>query len=145
MSPLDPGNLAGELSGDDEGNWLAEINTTPLVDVMLVLLIVFMVTMPVLTHTLEVELPRASATPQRPAAQRLTVAIDRQGALSLDGQPLSRDHLRGRLADAQARDADTELHIAADRSVAFEQVTDTMALASAVGLTRIGFVTEPRR
>ncbi len=141
MSPLEP---AGSQSGDQDDGWLAEINTTPLVDVMLVLLIVFMVTMPVLTHSLEVELPRASATPQSAATQRLTVTIDAQGALSLDGQPRSPDSLRGLLADARMRNADTELHIAADRTVPFERVTDTMAMASAVGLTRIGFVTEPR-
>jgi biopolymer transport protein ExbD len=136
MSPLE--------DGDGEPGLLAEINTTPLVDVMLVLLIVFMVTMPVLTHALKVDLPRTQASPlDRPPA-RVTLTIDATGALRLDDAPVAADALGERLRQAASVSSDIELHIAADRAVPFERVTDAMSAARTAGLTKIGFVTQPR-
>jgi len=121
---------------------LAEINMVPLIDVMLVLLVIFIVTTPLLTHAVKVDLPRAAADATPPQAP-VQLAIRDNGDLYWDGEPVSQDTLVERMHAAAGRTPLPELRIHADRLTPYERVAQTMALASRQGLTRIGFVTTP--
>ncbi|GJH04978.1 biopolymer transporter ExbD [Paraburkholderia terrae] len=121
-----------------------EINMTPLVDVMLVLLIVFMVTIPVIRHAVKIDLPHASSQKEDTKPAQVTIAIDADGNLMWDEQKISDDMLQAKIAAAAQREPQPELHLSADRKVAYEKVAQVMSAAQAGGLTKIGFVTEPK-
>jgi biopolymer transport protein ExbD len=125
---------------------MAEINTTPLVDVMLVLLVIFIITAPLFRQAVQIDLPQVDAgkLDDKPAA--LQVAIDESGRLFLDSEPIGRDGLlaRFRLA-AGAGKAAPEMHLHADRHTRYEQLTDVMALAQGAGIQKIAFVTTQAR
>ncbi len=122
---------------------MAEINTTPLVDVMLVLLIIFIITAPLLTHSVNVDLPRASSAPVEHKPATLQVSIDADGKVSLAGEAVSPTELESRFRDAVGRDAQVEMHLMADRATRYEAVAETMSAARRAGLSKIGFVTQP--
>jgi biopolymer transport protein ExbD len=122
---------------------MAEINTTPLVDVMLVLLIIFIITAPLMTHSVPVDLPRASSTPTPEKPLTLPVSITADGGVFLNGEKLDGDALEARFRDAVARDRGAELHLMADRAVRYEAVAETMSAARRAGVAKIGFVTQP--
>ena len=122
---------------------MAEINTTPLVDVMLVLLIIFIITAPLMTHSVKVDLPRAASTPTPDKPLTLQVSIDADNAIFVGSEAVDRDSLESRFRDAVARDANVEMHLKADRSTRYESVAETMSAARRAGLTKIGFVTQP--
>lgn len=122
---------------------MAEINTTPLVDVMLVLLIIFMMTAPLMTHSVPVELPRAASTPTPEKPVALQVTIDAKGQIHVGAERVDRERLEERFRAAVARDAKVELHLQADRNTRYEGVAETISAARRAGLTRIGFVTQP--
>jgi biopolymer transport protein ExbD len=121
---------------------LAEINMVPLIDVMLVLLVIFIVTAPLLTHAVKVDLPRATAD-STPPQSPVELAIRDNGDLYWNGEPVSQDALAQRMQQAAQRTPAPELRIRADRQTPYERVAEAMALASRLGLTRIGFVTLP--
>jgi biopolymer transport protein ExbD len=121
---------------------LAEINMVPLIDVMLVLLVIFIVTAPLLTHAVKVDLPRATADASQPQAP-VQLAIRDNGDLYWNGEPVNQDMLGERMRDAAQQSPVPELRIHADRQTPYERVAQAMALASRLGLTRIGFVTTP--
>lgn len=121
----------------------AEINMTPLVDVMLVLMIIFMITAPLLTHSVKVDLPRAASTPTPDKPMTLQVAITADNAIFMGTDSVDRSSLEQRFRDAVATDANVELHLKADRATRYETVAETMSAARRAGLTRIGFVTQP--
>ncbi|WP_319238487.1 biopolymer transporter ExbD [uncultured Propionivibrio sp.] len=121
----------------------AEINMTPLVDVMLVLLIIFIITAPLMTHSVPVELPRAASTPMPEKPLNLQVAIDAKGMVYVGAERVAGDQLEGRFRMAVAQDAKAEMHLQADRNTRYEAVAETMSAARRAGLTRIGFVTQP--
>ena len=121
---------------------MADINTTPLVDVMLVLLVVFLVTAPLLHRAVPVDLPRVDAAPLDARRTPIRIAIDAQGAVGVDGEPVDVPALEARLRE-RAAGADPDLHLHADRAVRHERVVEVMAAARRAGLSRIGFVTEP--
>lgn len=121
----------------------AEINMTPLVDVMLVLLIIFIITAPLLTHSVKVELPRAASTPSNEKPQTLQVSIDADNRIFLGTDAVDRESLEERFREAVVRDPNVELHLKADRSTRYESVAETMSAARRAGLTKIGFVTQP--
>ncbi len=127
--------------GRDEAAPMAEINTTPLVDVMLVLLVVFIVTAPVMTHAVRVELPKAttSVVQQQKPPIRLTLQAD--GTLLDEQTPIASSTLDARFGLAFAADPQTEVHIYADKTVQYERIAQTMAAAQRAGLTRIGLMT----
>jgi biopolymer transport protein ExbD len=128
----------------DEGeDVMNEINMTPLVDVMLVLLIVFMITIPVMQHSVNVQLPRASAQPEQPQAQTLRLSVSAQGAYFLGEQAMDDAALEAALRSAAAQQPQPELHIRGDREVRYERVAQAMATAQQAGLQKIGFITEP--
>lgn len=120
----------------------AEINMTPLVDVMLVLLIIFMITAPLMTHSVKVDLPRASSTPTPQKRQPLQVTINAEGRVFLAAEAVDRKSLEDRLRAAVAEDAQTELHLKADRATRYEQVAETMSAARRAGVSKIGFITQ---
>jgi biopolymer transport protein ExbD len=121
---------------------LAEINTTPLVDVMLVLLVIFIMTAPLLTQSLTIDLPETQQG--NPATQQnvLRISIAADGSISLDDTPVSND-LQQRLSSAAARQPGAELQISADRATPYEKITEVMSHANTAGLFRIAFVTTP--
>lgn len=124
---------------------MAEINTTPMVDVMLVLLIIFIITAPLMTHQVPVDLPRAASTPTAQKPQALHVSIDADNRIFIDTDRVDRDNLETRFRQAAAQDPNVELHLQADRATRYESVAEMMSAARRAGLSKIGFVTQPMR
>ncbi len=121
----------------------AEINMTPLVDVMLVLLIIFIITAPLMTHSVPVDLPRAASTPTPEKPMTLQVAINADNRIFIGAESVDRSTLEERFKAAVAQDAHVEMHLKADRATRYEAVAETMSAARRAGLTKIGFVTQP--
>lgn len=122
---------------------VAEMNIVPLVDVMLVLLIIFIVTTPLLTHAVKVDLPKASSSINQTQPEHIEFGIRQNGELFWSGEAVTLDQLPARFAAAAAVQPQPELHIRADRHVEYEKVAQVMSLAAKAGLVRIGFVTDP--
>lgn len=122
---------------------MAEINMVPLIDVMLVLVVIFMLTAPLLTHAVRVDLPRASSAPESALRDRVDLTIDAAGALHWNGAPVDRAILRQQLAAAAARQPQPALHLRVDRAARYEAVAEAVADAAAAGIGRIGFVSDP--
>lgn len=121
---------------------LAEINMVPLIDVMLVLLVIFMVTAPLLTHAVKVDLPSAVSAPVTPA-EKIDVSIDGRGQLFWNAVPVSKTDIIVRLQEQGLRAPDTEIHLRVDRNARYEVIAEIMAAAARAGLGKIGFVTTP--
>ena len=134
----------GNFEGASHEAPLAEINMVPLIDVMLVLLVIFLVTAPLLTHAVKVELPRAASTPNLARPDTIDLSIDASSHLFWNAQPVESTALAGRLAAAAAQQPQPDLHIRAARSTPYEQVAQVMSAAARAGVTRIGFVTDPQ-
>jgi biopolymer transport protein ExbD len=133
------------FAGDDDDGLMNEINMTPLVDVMLVLLIVFMVTIPVIRHAVKIDLPHASSQKEDTKPAQVTIAIDADGNVMWDDQKVDDATLTAKIAAAAQAEPQPELHLDADRKVAYEKVAQVMSEAQAGGLTKIGFVTQPTK
>ena len=129
---------------DDSDEVMNEINMTPLVDVMLVLLIIFIITIPVMKHAVNIDLPRATNQPEnaKPQTVRLSVAAD--GAYYWNEAKIDDDTMALRLKEEGAKDPQPELHIRGDKDVRYERVAQAMAAAQQAGVRKIGFVTEPK-
>ena len=123
---------------------MSEINTTPLVDVMLVLLIIFIVTAPLLTHSIRIDLPVAgsSATPEKPDI--VTLSLNREGRLFWNDTPVADAELSARLAEAGSRKPQPELHLRADRDTRYQRIAEIMTAARKAGLQKLGFVSQPQ-
>lgn len=130
----------GSLSDDDDFN--PEINTTPLVDVMLVLLIIFIMTIPVMNHAVKLDLPHAANQPNDVKPETINVSIDAAGQVYWNNVELDQTELLSRIADASKVTPQPELHLRADRITPYEKVAQVMAAAQSGGLTKMGFVTE---
>ncbi len=130
---------------DESDEVMNEINMTPLVDVMLVLLIIFIITVPVMKHSVDVDLPRATNQPEliKPETVRLSVAAD--GQYFWNGAPVTDEELSSRLQAEAAKTPQPDLHIRGDKDVRYERVAQAMAAAQRAGMRKIGFVTEPKR
>lgn len=127
------------------GQPMAEINTTPLVDVMLVLLVIFIITAPLLTHSIPLDLPSAQAPAAAEKPETITLSIDASGALFWNEERLAgADQLDARLAQAAGRRPQPELHLRADRETRYQRIAEVMSSAQRAGIARIGFVTDPR-
>jgi biopolymer transport protein ExbD len=128
---------------DDTDEVMNEINMTPLVDVMLVLLIIFIITVPVMQHSVNVDLPRAASEPQDAKPQTIRLAVDADGSYWWNESRVADAELPRLLRAEAAREPQPELHIRGDRSVRYERVAQAMAAAQQSGLRKIGFITEP--
>jgi biopolymer transport protein ExbD len=132
----------GSLSDSDD-DFNPEINTTPLVDVMLVLLIIFIMTIPVMNHAVKIDLPRAANQPDQAKPENISLSIDADGKLFWNDEVVDRNELNARIAVAAQKQPQPELHLRAARTVQYEKVAQVMAAAQSGGLGKIGFVTEP--
>lgn len=135
----------GGFSGGQSQAPMSEINTTPLVDVMLVLLIIFMITAPLLTHSVKIDLPAASNIPTEIDPETITVSLDASGAIFWDDTPVDDGELGTRLAASAAQQPQTELHLRADRDTRYEAIARLMAAARQAGIEKLGFITLPER
>jgi len=122
---------------------ISDINMTPLVDVMLVLVVIFILTAPLLTSSIRLDLPRADGAAPGAPPQSLTLVVDKAGQVFLDDQPLTSAALAQQLQETAARRPDTEIQLRADAAVPYGRVVEIMGAAHAAGLQRIGFVAEP--
>lgn len=129
---------------DDTDEVMNEINMTPLVDVMLVLLIIFIITVPVLKNSVNVDLPRASSAQQIIKPETVRLSVDAQGVYYLNDSKVSDEDLAPRLRAAAAQNPQPDLHIRGDKAVRYERVAQAMAVAQQAGLHKIGFITEPK-
>jgi len=128
---------------DNADEVMNEINMTPLVDVMLVLLIVFIITVPVMKNAVNIDLPRAAAKAQDPKPLTVRLSVDAQGTYYWNDARLPESSLETMLRAEAARSPQPELHIRGDKSVRYEKVALAMAAAQRAGLRKIGFITEP--
>lgn len=133
----------GSLSDSDE-DFNPEINTTPLVDVMLVLLIIFIITIPVINHSVKVDLPHAVNQPNEAKPDNINLAIDAQGKVFWNTDQIDMEQLNLRIAEAAKHVPQPELHLRAERTTQYETVAQVMAAAQSGGLTKIGFITDPK-
>ena len=122
---------------------MAEINMVPLIDVMLVLLVIFIVTAPLLTHAVKLDLPKVTSLPNQLKPEKIDFAIDAQGQRFWNGELLTRAATAERFAAAGKQQPQPEIHLRADGAVAYRSVAETLADATKAGLTRVGFVSEP--
>jgi biopolymer transport protein ExbD len=129
---------------DETDEVMNEINMTPLVDVMLVLLIIFIITVPVMKHSVNIDLPRATNQPQDAKPETIRLSVDAQGLYYWNENRIEDQDLPGRLQAAAAKTPQPELHIRGDKEVRYERVAQLMAAAQRAGLRKIGFITEPR-
>jgi biopolymer transport protein TolR len=122
---------------------MSEINVTPLVDVMLVLLIIFMVTAPMLTQGVDVNLPQANAKAMRAEEERLVITVDMHSRIFIGKQPVEFNRLNPTLASIVAQRADRQVYFRADRAVPYGFVVKVIAEVRNAGVEKLGMVTEP--
>lgn len=130
---------------DDTDEVMNEINMTPMVDIMLVLLIIFIITIPVMKDSVNIDLPRVSSEAQSIQPDTLRLSVDASGSYFLNDIPIADEALPARLQAAAAQNPQPDLHIRGDKAVRYERVAQAMAAAQRAGLRKIGFITEPAR
>ncbi len=124
---------------------MGEINVVPYIDVMLVLLIIFMITAPLLTSTLKLDLPKSDAAQPSDVPQFITVALDKDGRAFFGDEAVDTATLAQRIGDAAKRNPQTEVQLRADRTVPYGRVAELIGVVQKAGLTRIGFIAEPEK
>ena len=129
---------------DDDGEVMNEINMTPLVDVMLVLLIIFIITVPVMKHAVNVDLPHATNQVQVTKPETVLLSVDAKGDYYLNNTPVDDARLPALLQTEAAKSPQPDLHIRGDKDVRYERVAQAMAAAQQAGVKKIGFITEPK-
>jgi biopolymer transport protein TolR len=132
----------GRLERNPGSMPMSEINMTPLIDVMLVLLVIFIITAPLMTSSLKLDLPKAEGGAPSNAPAFLALAIDNEGRLFLGDEPAQRQQVVQRARDAAGRDPMTEVQLRADSRVPYGRVAEVIGWMQDAGLTRIGFVTD---
>ncbi|RFC31523.1 MAG: outer membrane transport energization protein ExbD [Candidatus Nitrotoga sp. MKT] len=133
----------GSLSDTDD-DFNPEINTTPLVDVMLVLLIIFIITIPVINHSVKIDLPRATNQRDEIKPENINLSIDAQGLMYWNNEIIDAAQMNVRIAEASKKTPQPELHIRAERTTQYEKIVEIMAAAQSGGLSKIGFITDPK-
>lgn len=123
---------------------MSEINTTPLVDVMLVLLVIFIITAPLLTHAVKIDLPQASSQPLPEKPEVISVSIDGSGKMYWNDVAMLQGELVVKLQQIAKQDPQPELHIRADKETRYQILAEVMAEAQNAGVTKLGFVSEPK-
>ena len=129
---------------DDTDEVMNEINMTPMVDVMLVLLIIFIITVPVMKHAVNIDLPKATNVPQDAKPQTIRLKVDGAGDYFWNDSKVTDEALQLQLKSAATQNPQPELHIWGDKAVRYERVATVMAAAQQVGIRKIGFITEPK-
>ena len=124
---------------------MSDINVTPLVDVMLVLVVIFIITAPLLASSIRLDLPRAEGTQPGDAPRFVTLVLDKSGKVFLNDKELQPGQLAQQLAATAKQNPDTEIQLRADQAVPYGRVVEVMGVAHKAGLSRIGFVAEPSR
>ena len=131
------------MDSGEENEPLAEINMVPLIDVMLVLLIIFMVTAPLLTHSVKLDLPKATSAPNLTKTEIIQLAIDAQSRILWNGKAVNEAQLAEHFNAAATQQPQPELQLRAERTTQYEKVAQVISLATQHGLSRIAFVTDP--
>jgi biopolymer transport protein ExbD len=127
----------------DSDEMMSEINMIPFIDVMLVLLIIFIITVPVIKHAVNIELPQASMEKVLDKPENIRLSVDADGTYYWNDQRVEDADFASRLSAAAAQDPQPELHIRGDKAVRYERVAQAMATAQRSGVRKIGFITEP--
>ena len=137
-------NLSGDSADDDKA--ISEINVTPLVDVMLVLLIIFLITIPVITQSVRVELPKAANIPTATKPENINIAVDKDGNVYWNTMLVpNQDALLERIKSIAVLDPQPEIHLRGDRGTSYEHIGRVIVLAQRGGIQKVGFITEPDR
>ena len=123
---------------------MSEINVTPMVDVMLVLVVIFIITAPLMASSIRLDLPKAQGTQPADAPKFVTVVVDKAGQVFLNDKPVTSADLALKLAESGKLNPDTEVQLRADQTVPYSRIVEVMGAAQKAGLNRIGFVAEPR-
>jgi biopolymer transport protein ExbD len=134
--------------GDDDGSdgVMSDINTTPLVDVMLVLLIIFLITIPVITHTVKVELPNAFNEATKTKPENINITVDGDGKWYWNQSLVpTREALLNLIKEAGQKKPQPEVHVRADKNVRYEYVGEVILLCQRGGISKVGFLTQPDR
>jgi biopolymer transport protein ExbD len=135
---------SGGFGGDNHHTQpMAEINTTPMVDVMLVLLVIFIITAPLLTHSIKIDLPQAGSQSNPEKPDIVTLSINGEGKLFWNDTPFAETELASRLATEAQKKPQPELHLRADKKTNYQQLAMVMSSAQNAGIEKLGFVTEP--
>jgi biopolymer transport protein TolR len=132
----------GRLERSSKSSPMSDINMTPLIDVMLVLLVIFMITAPLMTSSLKLELPKADGAQPNEAPQFISVALDMQGRLYFGDEALDPKVFAARIAEVAKKNPRTEVQLRADKGVPYGSVAELIGTVQKAGLNRIGFVTE---
>jgi biopolymer transport protein ExbD len=130
--------------GEDEGEVMSDINVTPLVDVMLVLLIIFIITIRVIIQQVQLDLPKATNLPTQTKPENITIAIDKQGGIYWNTKPLaSQDELLTHLRGIVREDPQPEVHIRGDANVRYQFVGQVLVATQKIGIRKVAFITTP--
>ena len=129
---------------NDQEDVMSEINVTPLVDVMLVLLVIFILTVPVLTHSVKVELPQTQKLNTAVDPKSISISVASDGSVYWNSKRIDNAQLETMLAEVAAQEQQTEIRLYGDRRVAYEEVVKIMAAAQRAGIEKLGFVTQPQ-
>ena len=132
----------GRLERNPGAQPMSDINMTPLIDVMLVLLVIFMITAPLMTSSLKLDLPRTEGGQPNDAPQFIAVALDAQGRTYIGDEAVDATAFAARVAEAARRNPQTEVQLRADQSVPYGRVAELIGTVQKAGLNRVGFVTE---
>jgi biopolymer transport protein ExbD len=136
--------MAMSVGNQEQGGAIASINTTPLVDVMLVLLIIFLITIPVINKTVKVDLPKAVNIPTQTKPENITIAVDKNGTIYWnDKQVRDRNELLGLIETAAVKKPQPEVHIRGDKETRYEAIGRVMYAIQRGGIVKVGFLTEP--
>jgi biopolymer transport protein ExbD len=123
---------------------MSEINTTPLVDVMLVLLVIFIITAPLLTHAVKIDLPQASSQPLPEKPEVISITIDATGKMYWNDAPMVQGELKVKLQELAGKNPQPELNIRADKETRYQVLAEVMADAQNAGVKKLGFVSESK-
>ncbi|MBS0307742.1 MAG: biopolymer transporter ExbD [Proteobacteria bacterium] len=134
----------GGFNDNKQAAPMAEINVTPMVDVMLVLLVIFIITSPLFTHAIKLDLPNAQSAPAPEKPETISVSINGEGKLFWNNDPVAQADFEGRLHAAAQKKPQPELQLRADKATRYEVIAQVMSSAQNNGLSKIGFVTDPK-
>ena len=138
--------MSMSVGSDQDDKPMSEINTTPLVDVMLVLLIIFLITVPVITQSVKVELQKAANIPTQTKPENINIAVDKDGNVYWNTSLVpTQDALLDRLKSVAVLDPQPEIHVRGDKHTQYESIGRVMVLCQRSGILKVGFITEPDR